>query len=54
MKTKQQFDQYHPELNKAQLTTAYHLVEVADWRMHGLTLTKNGINLTLTQEGNAL
>jgi len=54
MKTRKQFNATHSHLNTAQLSSAYHLVEIDGWSINGLELTKDNKTLFLHENGNAL
>ena len=60
MKTRKAFTEAHPELNQQQLKSAYQMVEIEGWQLtiseptFKATLTKDGKQLTLKENGNAL
>jgi len=53
MKTIEQFKSERPYLNEAQLKAAYYLVEIEEWEICGLTLSKDGKRLSIDSSGNA-
>jgi len=53
MKTIEQFKSERPYLNEAQLKAAYYLVEIEEWQITGLTLSKEGKRLSIDSNGNA-
>ena len=54
MKTRKAFNAINSHLNTAQLSSAYHLVEIDGWSINGLELTKDNKTLFLHENGNAL
>ena len=57
MKSRKAFNEAHPQLNEAQLKSAYQMVEIEGWELHiepTFILTKDDRVLTLREDGCAL